>query len=159
MHTFNQVRHELHQAMDSLEEGWHALRQRAAHAMTRFIAPGATPIPGVSHWALLPAEVWEEDTRILVTLEVSGMRAGDFDIDVIDNQLVIRGEKRRQSKELDDGRCFILERAYGIFERVIHLPALVDREAIKADYRYGVLYITLPQREGKKSGRVRVDNR
>lgn len=149
-HTFN-----------ALMEGWNALRQRAAHALTHFIPSGAVdaaPMRGASRWGLLAAEVREMADRVVVAIEAPGMRAGDFEVDVIESALVIRGEKRVADGEDGTavGRYFLLERAYGRFERVIHLPAEVDRDRAAADYRCGVLTVMLPKRTRQRAGRVAV---
>lgn len=156
MSTLDQVRHGLHHALESLAEGWHALRQRAAHAMTHFSLREDEEVPAMSRWALLAAEVREDDARILVELEVPGMRAEDFDVEIIDDLLVIRGEKRWETEDAGKGRYYLAERAYGAFERALHLPAEVDQARTQARYRRGVLSIVLPKRNLQRSSSVTV---
>jgi HSP20 family protein len=164
MSTFDQVRHGLHQALDSLAEGWHAFKRRASHALTHFApqggeagGPEAALVHGSARWGVLAAELREEDDRILVNLEVPGMEAGDFDIEVVEDLLVIRGEKRVEREDTGGGRYFLLERAYGAFERAIHLPAEVEQDRAEANYRRGVLSVSLPKRNRHWSRRVSVD--
>jgi HSP20 family protein len=92
-----------------------------------------------------------------VNLEVPGMEAGDFDIEVVEDLLVIRGEKRVEREDTGGGRYFLLERAYGAFERAIHLPAEVEQDRAEANYRRGVLSVSLPKRNRHWSRRVSVD--
>jgi HSP20 family protein len=166
MSTLNQIRHGLHQAIDSLAEGWYALRQRASHALTHFAlrpgngeseAPEATLLHSAARWSVLAADVHEDDDRILVNLEVPGMNPEDFEIEVVDDLLVIRGEKHVEQERTGGGRYFLLERAYGVFERAIHLPAEIDQDRVQARYRRGVLSVTLPKRDRNPSRRVKVN--
>jgi HSP20 family protein len=165
MSTLNQIRHGLHHAIDSFTEGWRALRQRASHALTHFALPengeSGTPeaslLHGTARWSVLAADVQENDDRILVNLEVPGISPEDFEIEVIDDVLVIRGEKRVEQEHTEGGRYFLLERAYGVFERAIHLPAEIDRDQAQAQYRRGVLTVILPKRDRNLSRRVKVN--
>ncbi|MGZ8243942.1 Hsp20/alpha crystallin family protein [Methylomagnum sp.] len=156
MNTSHQDGYDSSRALSVLSEGWHALKQRAAHALTHFMPAGeAGPGRGASRWSLLPAEVCETEDRVVVALEAPGMRPEDFDVDVIENVLVIRGEKRAAQEEMPEaGRYFLLERAYGAFGRAVHLPADVDRDHATTHYRAGVLAITLPKRVRNRVGRV-----
>jgi HSP20 family protein len=63
----------------------------------------------------------------VVSLEVPGMSSDDFHIDVVDEHLVVRGEKRLSSEEAR-GRFYVMERAYGSFERAMPLPAPVEAQ-------------------------------
>jgi HSP20 family protein len=144
-------------AWDYLTEGWHHLWQRASQALTRF-----TPISRrgelqtgedrimekSSRWGLLAAEVEEDDHNITVRLEVPGMESSDFDIEVIGHTLIVRGEKRVE-REQSEGRYYIMERAYGRFERALPLPAEVNEKEAQAKYRRGVLWISLPKIQAK----------
>jgi len=132
----------LRHTLDSPSEGWYALRQRAAHALSYFTpfrfadldASLQHLMAGVARWAVLPAEVREETDRIVVKLEVAGMREEDFDIEVVEDTLVIRGHKHVETPP-PGARFFVLERAYGSFERLIHFPSPVDQSQARADYR------------------------
>lgn len=165
MSTLDQLHHGFHQAWHSLAEGWHALRERAAHALTYF-TPQRTKgelqtvdeqlLVNASRWGLLAAEVREEEDQIRVRLEAPGMEPDQFDIEVIDDVLVVRGEKHAE-REQNSGRYYLLERAYGAFERAIRLPAAVDQGKAKANYRHGVLSITLPKTQRARARRIAVN--
>lgn len=111
---------------------------------------------GASRWGLLPAEVREENDRITIDIEIPGMEADDFEIQILEDQLIVRGEKRNAHEGAFGERYFLLERAYGFFERVIHLPAEIDQDNIMARYRRGVLSISLPKTSHKRSQRITV---
>jgi len=157
--------------MDNLAEGWQHMWRKARHAMTRFTpaSPGnaeaqANQRDGSSgkeistspnSWGLLSAEVSETDKNIVVQLEAPGMNSDDFVITVDNLTLSIRGEKQYQ-QERDEGRYHISERAYGRFERLLPLPARVSGNDVKANYRQGVLSITLPKAQASSSRRIEV---
>lgn len=165
MATWQQLREGVGRAWDSLLDGWHQLYQRASGSITRFI-------PGVekenetgneskevarrsSGWGVLAAEVFDNKKNVVVRLEVPGLEADEIDLMVLDNMLIVRGEKHLQG-EYDDGRYHILECAYGSFERAIPLPAEVDSNKTKADYKQGVLRVELPKIKTGKSTSIKV---
>jgi HSP20 family protein len=166
MSTLDQLRQGLSRAWDSMAEGWSYLRERASHALTQF-----TPVRGggelettdehvmrnAALWGLLPAEVVETGDEIVVRLELPGMERDDFDIDVVHNVVVVRGEKRLQ-REQSGGRYYMLECAYGRFERAVPLPVAVDQSRARASYRNGVLRIALPKVAMARARRIPVQS-
>lgn len=165
MSTMEQLRRSLGKTWESLAEGWQNLRERAGQALTRFRPLGSRDdldtwedqvIRHSADWALLATEVQEDEHNLIVRLEVPGMDKEHFDIDVIDNHLVVRGEKRVH-KEQREGRFHVMECAYGSFERAIPLPAEVDGDNATASYRRGVLSVTLPKHERARTRRITVD--
>jgi HSP20 family protein len=164
MSTLNQLRDSLGRTWENLTEGWHKLRESAEHAMTRFLPLSKRQdletwedrvIRHSADWGLLAAEVQEDEDRVVVRLEVPGMDRDDFDIDVVDDYLVVRGEKRVE-KDRHQGRFHVMECAYGSFERAVALPAAVDGNAAEARYRRGVLSISLPKHERARRRRIPV---
>ena len=93
-------------------------------------------------WAMIGGDVFEDDRRVMVRLEVPGMERKDFHIEVLDDTLTVRGEKRFE-RESTEGRWRMLQCAYGSFQRTFALPAAVQADAAKASYRNGVLRIEL----------------
>lgn len=83
------------------------------------------------------------------------MREEDFDIDVQGDRLVVRGEKHVR-REHQEGRYYLMECAYGRFERIVPLPAPVTDQGAQAHYRRGVLTITLPKRLAARRRRITV---
>ena len=110
---------------------------------------------GAATWA--PAmDVVETADEIQCHVEVPGLTAGDIDVRVQDNTLVISGEKKYSHEQNEDGFRSI-ERRYGRFERTITLPRSVDTNAIKARHEHGVLTITLPKAEASKPRRIEIE--
>ena len=164
MSTLSQIRQGATQVLGNIEDGWNSLWSRAKHAVTRF-TPGKQQRDLALHagewpsaapgWSVLGAEVKESGDDIVVRLEVPGMEADDFDIQVVDDYLVVRGEKQWQRDD-KKGRYHISECAYGRFERAIGLPDEVDVERAQAKYSRGVLRVELPKSESARKRRVRV---
>jgi HSP20 family protein len=89
-------------------------------------------------------DVTETDKEIEITAELPGLEEKDVQVNVADNILTIKGEKRAEKKEKDKNyRLF--ERSYGSFSRTLELPAGVDPDAIKANISNGVLKVTVPK--------------
>ena len=149
---------------DSVAEGWDRLRHSASSALTRF-KPGEQsnlparaeidepPFPPGSAWTMLGGDVFEDEARVVVRLEAPGMERENFDVQVIGDALVVRGEKKFE-RERSEGRWRVLQCAYGAFQRSVPLPAAVRADAASASYRNGVLRVELPKREtGTPQGR------
>jgi len=95
-------------------------------------------------------EVHQAEDKVEITAELPGVRQEDIDLHVEDGVLTLSGEKR--SEKTDEQRGYS-ERSYGRFERSIALPANVDEEACRAEFKDGVLTITLPRAAEKQRGR------
>ena len=94
---------------------------------------------------LLPSmDVTETDKEIEITAELPGLEEKDVQINVADNLLTIRGEKKAE-KEEKDKNYRLLERSYGSFLRTLELPDGVNTDAIKASIAKGVLKVTVPK--------------
>jgi HSP20 family protein len=141
---------------ESVAEGWERLRRSASGALTRFhsdklsASPAAQEIGDAAFgrgalWAMIGGDVYEDEHRIIVRLEAPGMEKEDFQLEVADESLVVRGDKRFE-RETSEGRWRVVQCAYGSFERSVPLPAAVRPDGTKATYRNGVLRIELPKR-------------
>lgn len=154
---------------DNVADGWRHLTHSAAGAITRF-RPGEQAnlppqeevdddayLPGRG-WAMLGGDVFEDDARLVVRLEIPGMEKQDLDISVRDDALEVRGEKRFEREETE-GRWRVMQCAYGSFRRVVPLSEPVLADQARASYRRGVLRVELPKAApGKpKSVSIRVD--
>jgi HSP20 family protein len=152
MTNLNTWRQGLEQAWESLAEGWREVSERASNAITRFgrgsgreSEPEDDDLPPISsRWGLLAADVYDDDQRIVVRLEAPGMKRGDFEVQVLCEELIVRGRKRFE-RESGSGDYRVVQCAYGRFERRLPLPVAVDAERTRASYRDGVLRIDLPK--------------
>lgn len=94
-------------------------------------------------------EIEQQDDSVRVVAELPGVKEDDIDLRIEDGVLTLAGEKHSERKE-DNGYS---ERSYGRFERRVLLPSNVDEDKCSADFRNGVLTVTLPRTEEKARGR------
>lgn len=108
-----------------------------------------------SHWA--PAiDVFDSQDSILVKAEIPGLKKDEIDVSIQDNTLIIKGEKK-QENEVKEGNYCKTERYYGSFYRAVALPSSVDTEKTTANYKEGVLELTLTKKEEAKPKQIKVD--
>ncbi len=109
-----------------------------------------------SSW--IPAvNVEEAGDELLLTAELPGMREEDINIDIENNILTIRGEKRETREEADEERRFhVWERRYGSFHRSFTLPRSVEADAIRAEFDVGVLTVRLPKAPEAKTRTIEI---
>jgi HSP20 family protein len=165
MSNLQQAREGITKAWDTITIGWRELRELAGDALTRFnprngrrtsLSDEGAAARG-ARWSLLAAEVTDSGDTLDVMLEAPGLEPGDFEIEVHDDVLVVRGEKK-VSREVMQGHYYVMERAYGRFERAIKLPARVDDITARARYRRGVLTVSLPKIAGARGRRIAVES-
>jgi HSP20 family protein len=94
-------------------------------------------------------DVTEDKESVVVKAEMPGMKKDDVKISVQDNVLTLKGEKK-QEKEEKEADYHRIERSYGSFCRSFQLPTAVRTDRIKANYKDGVLSVTLPKTEEVK---------
>jgi HSP20 family protein len=112
---------------------------------------------GNATWAP-QVEVFERNNQLVVRADLPGMTKDNVDVDVTDDALVIRGERNSEREEEDEG-YYRSERSYGSFYRRIPLPESVNAEQAKADFRNGVLEITMPASQGAEQKRRQLEIR
>ncbi|MBE9103367.1 Hsp20/alpha crystallin family protein [Vacuolonema iberomarrocanum] len=111
---------------------------------------------GRSELAFIPsAEMDETSEEIHLKLEVPGLEAEDLDVSVTDDAVSIKGERQSETKTEEKGMV-TSEFHYGKFERVIPLPAHVQNDRVTAEYKNGILNLTLPKAEEEKERVVKV---
>ena len=105
-------------------------------------------------WA--PAvDIYETPNELVVKADLPDVNEKDIDVRVENNLLTIRGE-RKFEKSVSEENYLRIERTYGAFSRSFSLPNTVNAEAIGAEYKNGVLTVTLPKREESKPRQVKV---
>lgn len=102
-------------------------------------------------------DVRETDSEIVVTANVPGIDPNDVDIEVGDDYISLSGKIEKESKDASDGKVYRYEREYGEFRRDFALPARVDKDAIVAKAKNGVLTVTLPKVDSEKKKKVKVE--
>jgi len=105
----------------------------------------------------IPAvDVYEDAQKLVLKLEVPGVRKEDLDIRVEGRTLTVKGERKLEAEEKEENFQRI-ERSYGSFTRSFTLPQTVDTAAVKASYEHGVLAISLAKKEAAKPKQVKVE--
>jgi HSP20 family protein len=96
------------------------------------------------NWA--PAvDILEKDGNLLLRAELPGVNEKDIELKIEGNILLLKGEKKREHKE-ERNNYHRMESFYGSFTRSFTIPDSVDRDHIKADYKNGILTVTIPQK-------------
>jgi HSP20 family protein len=107
-----------------------------------------------SYWT--PAvDIAEQENEYIVKMELAGVAKDDVKINLESNILTIKGEKK-QEKEEKNKNFHRVERTYGSFQRSFTLPTTVKSEKIDAEFKDGVLSITLPKLEESKPKQIEV---
>lgn len=100
-------------------------------------------------------DVTETKDEVIVRAEVPGMTKEDISVTLQENVLTLRGEKKQEKTE-KEAAFHRMERSYGSFVRSFTLPTLVQADKAKADYKDGVLTITLPKAEEVKPKEISI---
>jgi HSP20 family protein len=105
-------------------------------------------------WA--PAvDIFETEQNLVVKADLPDIKPEELDIRVENNILTIRGE-RKFEKKVNENNYLRVERSYGSFSRSFSLANTVNTEAIHADYKNGVLTLSIPKREEAKPKQIKV---
>jgi HSP20 family protein len=126
-------------------------------AMNQLFEDGfARPRNGAATGMSLAVDVQETADSYIIHTSVPGVQQEDVSISLLGSTISIRGERKAQKCEENDGRWLIRERQAGAFTRSITLPGAVDGEGAQADFVDGVLTITLPKAERDKVRTIQV---
>ena len=104
---------------------------------------------------LPPVDVFDRKDAVVLKAELAGMDPDDIEIEVEDNVLTIKGERRFEEEVEDDG-YYRVERRFGNFQRSLALPTGVKPGEIQAGYDGGILTVTVPKAEQEKPRRIEV---
>lgn len=102
------------------------------------------------------AELSQTDDAIHLKLEVPGIEAKDLDVQVTEDAVLVRGERKSENKTEESG-VTKSEFHYGKFQRAIALPARIQNTNVTAEYKDGILNLTLPKTEQEKNKVVKVN--
>jgi HSP20 family protein len=105
-------------------------------------------------------DIAEDDKAVTLTAELPGVKEADIEVSLVGDQLSIKGEKRSEhdeNKDMEGRTVHRMERSYGAFQRTLTLPYQIDPAQVSAQFRDGVLTISLPkppdavaQKQGRK---------
>lgn len=112
--------------------------------------------PWMSGWT--PAlDVYEDKDQFVITAELPGMKKEDIEVSLHNGSLTVSGERKSEYENREESGVYRAERYFGRFQRTVDLPALVAGDGVKADYRDGILTITLPKAEEAKPRQINVN--
>ncbi len=133
---------------------WLELEDMSSRLNRLFGEPG---VGEASHRVLWspPVNVAETKEQLRLTAELPGMTIDDLEIEVENNILSLRGEKK-QEEEQEDHRYHVWERSYGTFERSFTLPKTVKADEISAHFKDGILFIDMPKAPEAKSRKISI---
>ncbi len=102
-----------------------------------------------------PVDVYEDEHKIVLKLEVPGIKQDEIDVRLENNTLTVRGERKFEKEEKEEN-FHRIERRYGSFYRAFTLPSTVDSENVKAQYDAGVLKLELNKRAEAKPKQIKI---
>ncbi len=102
-----------------------------------------------------PVDIYENGDNLVLKAELPGINPDDVEIRVEDNNLYLKGE-RKFEKEVKEENYHRVERTYGSFARAFSLPNSIDSDKVAANYKDGVLTLTLPKREEAKPRTIKI---
>jgi HSP20 family protein len=131
--------------------------RRMHEALDRFMDRAFldTPLFGDLFDGTLPVDVYQTEDEVVVKASVPGIKPEDIDISVTGDTLSIRGEVQQEEEE-QKGQYHLRERVYRSFARSLTLPSSVDPDKAQAEFKDGVLKLTLPKLEEAKTKRITV---
>src|SRR4026207_2394435 len=100
-------------------------------------------------------DIYETENEITVHAELPGVDRKDITLNLEKNVLTLKGE-RRFEKETKHENYHRIERSYGGFSRAFSIPAIVEEEKIQAEYKDGILRISLPKKEQVKPKQIQI---
>jgi len=104
----------------------------------------------------LPAfDISENDKEYVVTAELPGMEVQDIDVTLSDGILTVKGEKKQEHEDKSEDYHRI-ERRYGSFHRSFRIPGKIKTEGVGANYKDGILRLTLPKTEESETKKIEV---
>jgi HSP20 family protein len=139
---------------------WNRLRnlsnlQEQVNQLFDSATPAQADNSALTSWA--PAvDIHETENELVLKADIPGVNEKDIDVRVENNTLTVRGE-RSFSSEVKEDNYLRIERTYGSFSRSFGLPTTVNTEAIKAEYKNGVLTVEMPKRAESKPKQVKIN--
>ncbi|UCD85006.1 MAG: Hsp20/alpha crystallin family protein [Deltaproteobacteria bacterium] len=103
-----------------------------------------------------PVDIYETGDNIIMKAELPGISKNDINLEVKDNTLTLKGE-RKFEKEVKEENYHRIERSYGTFQRSFALPTNIERDKVEAKFQDGILEVTLPKVEEAKPKQIKVE--
>ena len=140
---------------------WEPLRNlvTAQSEFERFLREAFSPTSAEGEvstrtWAP-PVDIYENGDNLVLKAELPGINPDDVEIRVEDNTLYLKGE-RKFEKEVKEQNYHRVERSYGTFTRSFSLPNSVDADKVTANFKDGILTLTMPKKEEAKPKTIKI---
>lgn len=98
-------------------------------------------------------DLFELDEHFILKAELPEVEQDDIELSIDDDRVTLRGE-RHLTEVVDEKQFLRMERSYGPFHRTLDLPTMVDEDAIKAEFKKGILTVVMPKRVSEKSRQI-----
>ena len=131
-----------------LGTGLGTLKQEMDRLFDRFFEPRLEEVSAFAGWAP-KLDVSETKDALVVKVETAGVDPKDIQISLQEQLLTIKGDKHQEKEEKDE-QYHRMERSYGSFARSIRLPVPVDAQKVDANFKNGLLTVTLPKTPAAK---------
>lgn len=133
------------------------LQNRLNSIFHDFAQPATSGSESLAVGSFIPAvDIYEDAQRLVVKLEIPGVREQDLDIRVENQTLTVKGERKFDAEEKEEN-FHRIERRFGSFVRSFTLPQTVDADSIKATYDNGVLNLSIGKKAEAKPKQIRVE--
>ncbi len=133
------------------------LQNRLNSIFSDFARPAGEMQESLATGNFVPAvDIYEDEHKLSLKLEVPGMKQEDLDIRLENQTLTVRGERKFQAEEKEEN-FHRIERRFGTFVRSFTLPVTVDTGSVQAKYDAGVLTIDLAKKEAAKPKQVKIE--
>lgn len=103
-------------------------------------------------------DVSETKNHYLASFDIPGVNKNDIKIELVDNQIIISGERRNEIENVENKINLHHEKFYGKFQRTFKLPTTVNTDKIEAHYENGVLNIAIPKAETTKARTIQIQS-
>ena len=128
--------------------------QNRMNSLFRDLNEGESPLTTAS---FVPAvDIYEDDKKVVLKLEVPGIEEKDLDVRVENNTLTVKGERKFEKEEKEEN-FHRIERRYGSFYRAFTLPSTVDTDGVQASYNAGVLKLELKKKAEAQPKQIKVN--
>ena len=128
--------------------------QNRLNSLFRDLNDGDSPMTTA---AFVPAvDIYEDEKKVMLKLEVPGIEEKDLDVSVENNTLTVKGERKFESEEKEEN-FHRIERRYGSFYRAFTLPSTVDTEHVQAKYNAGVLKLELQKKPEAQPKQIKIN--
>ena len=135
---------------------WDALAEFARLSQGFDHALWSAPNTRTHRFDLTPAiDLSETDGEVIVKASLPGVKPEDVDISINDGMLILKGERKSEEKT-EDANFYQQEIRYGAFSRSIPLPSTVNHEQADAEFKDGVLTVTLPKAEEVRPKQIKI---